>query len=211
MRHIVRTVLMVTSFAAAASSPAWAGDQPGFYAGGGLSAVNTDADKLPPIPALLPGQRPLDENDVGYEAYLGYRLSRYVSVEFGYQDLAEVEKTFDSELVTIPEAPFFNRQQVDIWALSFGGLVSLPLGEHASVFAMGGIGRYQIKDRLINTNLVTPEPRFIGGTDNEYAGWYGVGARLALTERLALRAHWRQSSPGGFDLRQIGAMVEFDF
>lgn len=114
----------------------------------------------------------VDASSTAYRVTAGWRFSDYLAVEAGYHNFGDFEQTFD-----ISGTPVDVSLKAD--GFTFGGVGSLPLGDRFAIFARAGVFFWDGDADINNVTQATPEDTNL---------YLGVGARLALTERLSLTA-----------------------
>ncbi len=114
----------------------------------------------------------VDTSSTAYRLTVGWRFSDYLAVEAGYHNFGDFDQTFD-----ISGTPIDVSLKAD--GFTFGGVGSLPLGDRFALFARAGAFFWDGDADINNVTQATPEDTNL---------YVGVGARLALTERLSLTA-----------------------
>lgn len=114
----------------------------------------------------------VDASSTAYRLTVGWRFSDYLAVEAGYHNFGDFDQTFD-----ISGTPIDVSLKAD--GFTFGGVGSLPLGDRFALFARAGAFFWDGDADINNVTQATPEDTNL---------YVGVGARLALTERLSLTA-----------------------
>jgi OOP family OmpA-OmpF porin len=114
----------------------------------------------------------VDASSTAYRLTVGWRFSDYLAVEAGYHNFGDFDQTLD-----ISGTPIDVSLKAD--GFTFGGVGSLPLGDRFGLFARAGAFFWDGDADINNVTQATPEDTNL---------YLGVGARLALTERLSLTA-----------------------
>lgn len=114
----------------------------------------------------------VDASSTAYRLTVGWRFSDYLAVEAGYHNFGDFDQTLD-----ISGTPIDVSLKAD--GFTFGGVGSLPLGDRFALFARAGAFFWDGDADINNVTQATPEDTNL---------YLGVGARLALTERLSLTA-----------------------
>ena len=114
----------------------------------------------------------VDASSTAYRLTVGWRFSDYLAVEAGYHNFGDFDQTFDSSGTLIDVS-------LKADGFTFGGVGSLPLGDRFALFARAGAFFWDGDADINNVTQATPEDTNL---------YVGVGARLALTERLSLTA-----------------------
>ncbi len=155
-------------------------DTTGVYLGASIGATGySDDDKLKSYD--------LDDNDIGWSLYGGYRINRYLGVEGGYVNLGKYKATSPS-----------NDTEDSFEAFYLAAVGILPLGDHWQLRAKAGGGIMKLDQSFSNQDDARDE----GGT---YL--LGVGARWApeFFHGLALNLNYDTYF---FTVEQVG--VDYD-
>ncbi len=128
----------------------------------------------------------VDDDDLGWKIFGGYRFNRFLGLEAAWLDLGEVSG---------------RNYKVETTGFSFQGVASLPMGPVFSAFAKLGAIAWKQDNRVIGQN------RDRSGTD---VSW-GFGGQLRLFDnRLGIRLEWeRFESDLSVDLISLGASYHF--
>lgn len=192
--------------AALSLGAAWApwalaqGDAPGtgWYLGGDLR----------PAPAAL------EDNDIGYRHFGGYRFSRNWGVELGYSDLGRGNGDAERHAFSVQKFGY----QTSAWTLSGTGV--LPIGESLSLQGRVGLSVATPEATLggTGTGAGAPAHNGFGSAVPRYRPTmlWGVGGQYDLSNRLGLRLDYNNfgrlnDDPNGVrsDLWSINAVVRF--
>jgi hypothetical protein len=174
-------------------------NEAGFYAGadiGLIAAIVGKSDGVivmgPNFPGpvrVLPETTRAEGSETSWNAFLGYRLNRYLAGELAYTDYGPVDiiETYDlGSAFPIPVEP--------TWALNYtashlqGPSISivglLPVGERFEVFARAGVLFGAQELNLTSGPGVFRGPRL----KNSVQPWlFGVGCNIALAEAWSFR------------------------
>lgn len=162
----------------------------GWYLGGGIR---------PPMPEL-------EETDIGYRHFGGYRFSRHWGVELGYSDLGRGNGSERSAF----EAPQKSRAQTSAWTLAGTGV--LPIGEAFSLQ-----GRLGFSVTSPDATLMAPASGFSSALPRyRPTVLWGFGGQYDVTGSVGLRVDYNNfgrlaDDPNGTrsDLWSVNAVVRF--
>ena len=113
-----------------------------------------------------------DDQDTAYRVFAGYQVNRYLSLEFGYQQLGEV---------TLSVGPA--AQSIETKAFDLSVLGVLPLTQRFSAYGKVGIYR-------ANNEASSP---LLGNAKLETNGLtYGLGLQYDVTGTLGVRLEWQE-------------------
>jgi hypothetical protein len=162
------TAVWLALFMSLCAAPAMAAES-GIYIGGGVGG-STFKDDVPVIGDI-------DEDDLAWKAFLGYRLGGFIPIldlaaELTYRDFGNPDG-FNFKY----DATGYDASLLGIFAL---GPVDL--------FARAGVGNYSIEKTVNNVH----------SDDDSTSGLFGVGAGLRLG-KLAVRVEWERVEPDGVD------------
>ena len=134
----------------------------------------------------------LDDTDVGWKAYVGYRLFPVLSVEGAYVDLGEA--TFRTTIVEAPP-PFDSITPFDIRARAAADgpqltvLAHLPLTDRLEVLGRVGMFRWKadFRERIAETGATR-----VDLSEDDIDLVYGLGVQLALNDSFGTRIEWER-------------------
>src|SRR5690606_405101 len=128
--------------------------------------------------------------------YFGYRFNRFISLEIGYADFAEVGKTYawnpDLAFVVSPN----DTEVIDSSGISFGVLMGYPLSGRFDVFAVLGYSKFDLDRQWSGGFSPSSGPTHYSGTGSEESGIYGLGLKYDFNREYAARLQWLQAEPG---------------
>jgi len=200
-----------TCGAASAEDSPW--DEAGWYVGFNAGLSKAAIDEAGISDGLLSGGFTMDsigvdESSRGYKAYGGYQFGRHFAIEMGYFDVGEFSYLAD----TTPAGSLHGAIELNGFNLDFVGIV--PFSDRFAVFGLVGATRAKAETSFVTTgavNVLAPN----------WSDWgtrvkYGVGARWAFSDRLALRFEAERyrvndalGNIGDVDLYSIGLAVRF--
>jgi OOP family OmpA-OmpF porin len=139
----------------------------------------------------------LDDADVGWKLFIGYRLLPILSLEAGYLDLGRA--TFDTTIVDAPPpfdaiTPFEIRARAEAAGPHLSGVLHLPLTPRLQVMARAGLFRWKadFTERLPDTGTTR-----VDRSEDDVDLQYGVGVQLALNEAFGARFEWERLADVG--------------
>ena len=154
---------------------AYADRNSGLYVGGGAGQGQyLDFGQI--CQQVAPGAVTTCENKgVAWKGFAGYQFIRYFGVELGYYDFGKATvKTASGQADYRARGPYF------------GAVVTVPVFEHISLLARGGLIRW--KTELGPSSGAT----FTGFSDAGVNGSYGLGIEYMFNEAFGVRAEWER-------------------
>lgn len=124
-----------------------------------------------------------DDNDAG-KIYIGAQFNQFIAIEGSYIDFGEYGG---------------NVAKADVDGNTLALKLSLPLGNHASLYGVGGQLWWDADVSVLNAK---------GDTDGEEL-FYGVGAAFALTKNLDLRLEYTRFNIE-FEREEVGVFADID-
>lgn len=170
---IAATLLALSSGAAYAQSP---DNDEGLYLGGGVGQFNIEIDGLDGVDEALSS---LDDNDTAWQAFVGWRLNPYISLQAAYVDFGGPEDEFDTS--TGDHGRF--RAELSGFAPSIIG--TLPLGPVELSAKLG----YYFYDLELTGDI--DEVDFDSDDSGEDV-MYGVGVGMTFFERLHAKLEYEK-------------------
>lgn len=154
------------------------GSDKGPYFGGaaGVSVVDvneSDINDLAIVGGFASARTSIDDTDVGWKVFLGYRFNRYLALEAAYVDFGKV--AFDT-VTTGPDADIGAEVEADAWALD--ALLMLPATDWLKFYGRVGASRWDTHGKVaaIENGEGVANSRDSTGTDPKV----GVGAAFSL-------------------------------
>jgi hypothetical protein len=154
----------------------------------------------------------LEDNDVGFDIYVGKRVHRHFAFELGYSWVGD-QKFQGFTDGGDPKDPVYGK--VEQWNIHAVGLAYWPVAEYFSVFAKGGAAYYSNKTEFSGDD--DGVPYFIG--DNELSSFafvYGAGLEIG-SDRFGVRGEYTglattQANQNAFYISQlVGASLFYRF
>lgn len=145
----------------------------------------------------------VDNTDVGWKIFGGYKLSRHLAVEGAYVNFGEQQAsaTYD----TLPGVRVDATTELDAFQLAL--VASLPVTGRLALFAKLG-GYFWRADSTASTTLAS-----ISEEDDGKDVMFGLGASLKLADEISLRIEWERydsdDDEAVLDLYTIGASLGF--
>jgi hypothetical protein len=168
-------LLALGSGAAYAQSPE---NDEGFYVGGGVGQFNIEIDGADGIDEAL-GR--LDDNDTAWQAFIGWRLNPYISLQAAYVDFGR------------PEDEFSTRGSSGNYGVEFAGFApsvigTLPLGPVELSAKLG----YYFYDLDVTANIDDPTDPDVDSSDSGEDVFYGAGVGMTFFERLHAKLEYEK-------------------
>lgn len=126
------------------------------------------------------------DDRVSYKGIAGLKLGQHFSLEGQYLNFGTAE---DGD----------NRVDADGWTA--GGVFELPMTQNFSVYGKGGALFWDAEGRFAN----------VSADDDGTDPFYGVGARFALSQHLALRLEYERFELNDTDIDMASANLLFHF
>jgi len=205
--------MMAMAAVALTLSPAAFADDAGWYAGFNVGQSKAKIDD-PRVAAGLLGEGftttsiSNDESHFGFKAFGGYSFNRYFALEAGYFNLGRFGFTAD----TVPAGSL--RGDIKLQGANFDAVGSVPLGDHFSLFARGGLIYADAKDTFSGTGAVAvidPSPKKWAANYK-----YGFGAEYDFTRFIGMRLEGERyrindavGNKGDVDLYSVGLVFKF--
>ena len=164
-----------------ASSPADAGDDPGFYVGLGLGQAHNEA-----------GRFRFDDSVV--KAFAGYAFNDYLAAELAYVDPQEADDTIEDVRVTL-----------DVDGVIVSTIASLPLHERWSLFGRLGWAFYDGRQTVENDG----EREAASASDDDFAWGLGTAVRIGSLWSVRLEYEAVEVSEGAFNAVTLSGAVRF--
>lgn len=146
------------------------------------------------------------EDSGAFRLFGGYQLSPGLAVEFGYTDAGSFDVT-DAGLNTLSFLTGFNvtAASVDVSGFEFSGVFSVPVGPTVSAFGRLGMFLWDA-DTEVSVNGLA-----ISDSDDGSDPFFGVGAAIALADRLTLTVEFSRYDvlDGDVDFLGIGLRSGF--
>jgi hypothetical protein len=134
------------------------------------------------------------ENNVGFDVYVGRKVSKHFAFEMGYTWLGN--QNFKAYNETTKTKDTIEVQQ---WNVHGVGLIHLPIGEYFNVFAKGGVAYYQNQTDMDSKQLADGGIIPAAGTSghaalNTFALTYGAGIEVGY-DQFGLRGEYTVIAP----------------
>lgn len=180
----------------------------GIYLGGslGYASIDTDEGELQSdlTAAGLTGTLSVDDDDLGWKLYGGYRFNQYFAAELAYVDLGTAEADVN---ITAPVAGSANVEaEADGVTLALIG--RYPFNDKFSAFAKAGAFFWEVEGQASVTVLGATTT--LGDDDDGTDFVFGLGADYALTDHISLRAEWERYDMDE-DVDMFSAGIEYRF
>ncbi|MFC4310689.1 outer membrane beta-barrel protein [Steroidobacter flavus] len=172
-RAIIAATVLALSSGAAYAAPE---NDEGFYIGGGVGQFNIEVEGLDTFDDAL---RTLDDDDTAWQAFIGWRLNPYISLQAAYVDFGGPEDDFTSSAGD--HGKF--RAQLSGFAPSIIG--TLPLGPVELSAKLG----YYIYDLKLSGDIDDPE---LNRSDSGEDVMYGVGVGATFFDRLHAKLEYEK-------------------
>jgi OmpA-OmpF porin, OOP family len=158
----------------------WGTTASGFYVGGAVgrakfSNFNSTCDNISNAGGTVSD---CDEKSFAWKAFGGYQFIRYFGVEVGYADFGKARAKVSSP--GVGDVDYKTR------AVFLDGVVTVPIIQHLSFIAKGGVVRWNTKLNIDTaTGLGLPSQNESG-----YSATYGAGFEYMFTQTFGMRAEY---------------------
>ncbi len=151
----------------------------------------------------------VDEEDVAFKVYGGYRFNQHFAIEGGYVNLgsSQYDATFTGGSAEVD----WKSHGIFVEAVGF-----LPLSDAFSLLGKGGV---YFSENEVDVSASGPGGNAVSSVDdNEVNLVLGLGAEYAFNDSFAMRAEWERffdvgdedrTGEGDVDLVTVGVMVKF--
>lgn len=151
-------------------------NESGFYIGGGVGQFDLDIDGIDGIDEAV---ERLDDDDTAWQAFIGWRLNRYVSLQAAYIDFGRPEDDFST-------AGSSGNYRAEISGFAPSVIGTLPVGP-VELFAKIG---YYFYDLEIRANLDDLGGDVFESDDSGEDLMWGGGVGVTLFQRLNARLEY---------------------
>lgn len=179
----------------------------GFYLGASVGQTKADAGSCDDFDDGSLVTCSIDDSDIGFKAYGGYRFNPHVAVEAGYADLGEASVTANSDGSGIYPT---GALEGDIKAKGFliQGMFGGNIHERVSLFATAGLFFSSVDMDVSAGGGAFKFSESASDTETKF----GVGADIAINDRFSLRGEWERymdvgnedTGEGDVDLLSLG-------
>jgi OOP family OmpA-OmpF porin len=154
----------------------------------------------------------VDDTDIGFKVYGGYRFNRNFAIEGGYTDFGK----FTSHSVVTSGGSGTGDGEWKAYSIDLSALGILPLNERFSLFGRAGLSLWNM-----DFTFTAAGPGGVGIASESRTGFsplLGIGATFNFTRQLALRAEFERHFSVGdsdttgksdIDLISLGLQVRF--
>jgi len=179
---VAATLLALGSGAALAQSPE---NDEGVYVGGGVGQFNIEIDGFDGVDEAI---ETLDDSDTAWQAFVGWRINPYISLQAAYIDFGGPEDDFST-------GGSSGNYSANLSGFAPSVIGSLPLGP-VELSAMLG---YYFYDIDLSANIDDPSDPDFDSSDSGEDVFYGVGVGLTFFERLHAKFEYQEIDLEGVD------------
>ena len=172
---VALTLVALGTGSALAQSPE---NDEGVYVGGGVGKFDLEIDGIDGIDEAV---ERLDDDDTAWQAFVGWRLNPYISLQIAYIDFGGPEDDFSTS-----GSSGNYRAQISGFAPAVIG--TLPLGPVELSAKLG----YYFYDLDIEANIDDPTDPDFDSTDSGEDLMYGVGVGITIFERLHAKLEYEK-------------------
>lgn len=173
------------------TAPASAGE---FYLGAGVGQSKIDAGNCDDIDDGSLISCSVDDSDIGFKVYGGYRFNPHIAVEGGYVDLGEASATANSDGSGIYPAGALEAK-VKGKGFLLQGMFGGNIHERVSIFATAGLLFSSVDADVSAGGGALKFSESASDTETKF----GLGADIAINDRFSLRGEWERFMDVGDD------------
>lgn len=179
---VAATLLALGSGAAYAQSP---DNDEGLYIGGGVGQFDIEIDGVDGVDEAI-GR--LDDNDTAWQAFIGWRINRYISLQAAYVDYGGPEDDFSTSGSS-------GNYKAELSGFAPSVIGTFPLGPVELSAKLG----YYFYDLDITANIDDPTDLDFDSNDSGEDVFYGVGVGMTFLERLHAKLEYEKIDLEGVD------------
>lgn len=128
------------------------------------------------------------ENNIGFDVYVGRRVSKHFAFEMGYTAVGNQHfKAFNNVSDSVDKA------EVKQWNVHGTGLIHMPIGDYFNVFAKGGVAYYQNQTDF-DANILVSSGIQDKAQLNSFALTYGAGIEVTW-DQFGVRGDYTVVAP----------------
>jgi opacity protein-like surface antigen len=166
-------LLALGSGAAYAQSPE---NDEGFYIGGGVGQFDIEIDGVDGTDEALSR---LDDNDTAWQAFIGWRLNPYISLQAAYVDFGRPEDEFTTS------SGDHGKFGAELSGFAPSIIGTLPLGPVELSASLG----YYFYDLKLRGDIDDPD---VDSSDSGEDVFYGAGVGMTFLERLHAKLEYQK-------------------
>jgi OOP family OmpA-OmpF porin len=176
----MKRVFAYAALASLAVSSASAADDSGIYLEAGLGAIRAGKNAVLSLPAVPVMTGRSDNQDLSWEASVGYRFNRNVGLELGYVDLGEISSDV-ADASDSSDARASSRFSAD--GLTVALVATFPIRQWEPYLKAGALFSNTV---LAYSGTVSGNSFGAHVTANNKDALYGLGLRYAFNDQLKL-------------------------
>lgn len=195
---------------ALASHQALAADAGKFYVGADIGSTQFYGDGPAKNSIFVPGQT-FKDSDTSYGLHVGFQFNDWFAAELGYTDFGSATDKFkikpDIVFIVAPN----NIQTVEAQGVSLSGVFSYKLASDFTLLGIVGVSSMDYENTLSGGFSEVTGSLLEKHSFSDQGLIYGVGAKYALNDSLALRVELRRNDVGDFRLDSTNLGFEYSF
>jgi OOP family OmpA-OmpF porin len=170
----------------------------------GFSLGQSDVDESIVVPGLLDRGGRVDGEDGAFKIFGGYQFNRHFALEAAIVDLGDVSYS-GNFTGTAPLSGRVEGGRVQNSGFNLSAVGVVPLGERFVLFGKAGMFLWYSEASDVTNGIATYSEA--DGADLSL----GLGASMALGERVSLRAEWERFDMSDVDVDLVTLGVAFRF
>lgn len=203
-------LLSILVCSALGSQLALAADAGRFYVGADIVTTEFSGDGIAKDSLFVPNQR-FEDSDGGYGLHAGFQFNNWFAAEVSYTDFGSATDRFkikpDIVFIVAPN----DTQTLDAKGISLSSVFSYHPSERFSVLGVLGISSLNYENTVSGGFSEVAGNMSVTKSLSEQGLLYGVGAKYALSDSIALRADVRRHEVGDFKLDSASLGLEYSF
>ena len=178
MKRAIMAALAAAAFTAGGAYAQSPDNDEGFYVGGGVGQFNIDIDGIDGIDEAVEN---LDDEDTAWQAFIGWRLNPYISLQAAYIDFGGPEDDFSTSGSS-------GNYKAELSGFAPSIIGHLPLGPVELTAKLG----YYFYDLDITANIDDLGGDVFESNDSGEDLMYGAGIGMTFFERLNAKLEYEK-------------------
>jgi hypothetical protein len=185
MKRAIMAALAAAAFTAGGAYAQSPDNDEGFYVGGGVGQFNIDIDGIDGVDEAV---ERLDDEDTAWQAFIGWRLNPYISLQAAYIDFGGPEDDFSTSGSS-------GNYKAELSGFAPSIIGHLPLGPVEFTAKLG----YYFYDIDITANIDDLGGNVFESNDSGEDLMYGAGVGMTFFERLNAKLEYEKIDLEGVD------------
>lgn len=192
------------------SSPLCSAEAGAFYVGAELGTVRVSAKGPNNDPAFVAHQT-FNDSDSVYGLRAGFQFNSWFAAELGFTDFGRTTDRFKFKDGIVFLVQPNDTQTVDAKGVSLSGVFNYALSPRVSFLGILGVSAVDYEMNI--SGGFSPFVGNLAQNDNfsDQGLVFGLGAKYAVNDSIAVRADMRRNEVGDFTLDVLGVGFEYSF